>query len=128
MPDPFVLAEMDIAVARVAAALEQGQRIAVFGDYDVDGSVSTALLAEFLSALGSPPRLYIPDRMTEGYGPSAPAFAALKDEGAELIVTVDCGASGGAAFEKARALRLDVVVLDHHRVETPAGCAGLRQL
>jgi single-stranded-DNA-specific exonuclease len=118
MPDPLVLAEMGIAVARVAAALEQGQRIAVFGDYDVDGSVSSALLAEFFAALGTVPRLYIPDRITEGYGPSAPAFAALKEEGAELVVTVDCGASGGAAFERARALGLDVVVLDHHRVET----------
>ena len=117
MPDPSVLAEMDIAVARVMAALEQGQRIAVFGDYDVDGSVSSALLAEFFAALGQTPRLYIPDRMTEGYGPSAPAFAVLKEEGADLIVTVDCGASGGAAFEKARELKLDVVVLDHHRVE-----------
>jgi single-stranded-DNA-specific exonuclease len=118
MPDPFVLAEMDQAVARVAAALEQGQRIAVFGDYDVDGSVSSALLAEFFAVLGSPPRVYIPDRMTEGYGPSAAAFTALKSEGADLVVTVDCGASGGAAFEAARVLGLDVVVLDHHRVET----------
>ncbi len=117
MPDPLVLAEMDIAVARVAAALEQGEAIAVFGDYDVDGSVSSALLADFFTALGSAPRIYIPDRMSEGYGPSAPAFAKLKDEGAALIVTVDCGASGGAAFEKARTLGLDVVVLDHHRVE-----------
>jgi single-stranded-DNA-specific exonuclease len=117
MPDPMVLAEMDIAVARVAVALEQGQHIAVFGDYDVDGSVSSALLAEFFAGLGAGARLYIPDRMTEGYGPSAPAFAALKAEGADLVVTVDCGASGGAAFETARALGLDVVVLDHHRVE-----------
>lgn len=117
MPDPLVMAEMDIAVARVAASLEQGSRIAVFGDYDVDGSVSSALLVEFLAGLGAPPRLYIPDRMTEGYGPSAPAFAVLKAEGAGLVVTVDCGASGGAAFETARALGLDVVVLDHHRVE-----------
>ena len=118
MPDPSVLAEMDKEVARVSAALEQGQRIAVFGDYDVDGSVSSALLAEFFSTIGQPPRIYIPDRMSEGYGPSAAAFTALKTEGADLIVTVDCGASGGAAFESARALKLDVVVLDHHRVET----------
>jgi len=118
MPDPLVLAEMDIAVARVAAALEQGHAIALFGDYDVDGSVSSALLADFFTSLGHVPRVYIPDRMSEGYGPSAPAFATLKEGGAELIVTVDCGASGGAAFEKARALGLDVVVLDHHRVET----------
>ena len=118
MPDPLVLMEMDRAVARVAAALEQGQRIAVFGDYDVDGSVSSALLAEFFTGLGTAPRVYIPDRMAEGYGPSSAAFEALKAEGIQLIVTVDCGASGGAAFETARTLGLDVVVLDHHRVET----------
>lgn len=118
MPDPLVLAEMDKAVARVTQALEQGQRIAVFGDYDVDGSTSSALLTELFAALGAAPRAYIPDRMTEGYGPSATAFAALKAEGMDLIVTVDCGASGGAAFETARSLGLDVVVLDHHRVET----------
>ena len=117
LPDPLVLAEMDMAVARVKAALEAGERIAVFGDYDVDGSTSTALLTNFLTALGSPPRIYIPDRMTEGYGPSASAMLALKAEGASLVVTVDCGASGGAAFEAAREIGLDVVVLDHHRVE-----------
>jgi single-stranded-DNA-specific exonuclease len=117
MPDPLVLADMDKAVARVAAALEQGQRIAVFGDYDVDGSVSSALLAEFFTSLGAKPRVYIPDRMAEGYGPSAAAFDVLKAEGMDLIVTVDCGASGGAAFETARAQGMDVVVLDHHRVE-----------
>jgi single-stranded-DNA-specific exonuclease len=89
----------------------------VFGEYDVDGSVSSALLAEFFASLGARPRLYIPDRMSEGYGPSAPAFALLKEEGADLVVTVDCGASGGAAFETGRALKMDVVVLDHHRVE-----------
>ena len=122
MPDPLVLAEMDKAVARVVLALEQGQRIAVFGDYDVDGSVSAALLAEFLARLGAAPRLYIPDRMREGYGPSAPAFTALKSEGADLVVTVDCGASGGAAFEAARVLGLNVVVLDHHRVEARPDC------
>jgi single-stranded-DNA-specific exonuclease len=81
LPDPRLLAEMDLAVARVKRALESGERIAIFGDYDVDGSTSTALLGNFLTALGAPPRLYIPDRMTEGYGPSAPALLALKAEG-----------------------------------------------
>ena len=117
LPDPLVLVEMDQAVARVRRALDEGERIAVFGDYDVDGSTSTALLTNFLAALGAPPRIYIPDRMTEGYGPSASAMQALKAEGASLVVTVDCGASGGAAFEAAREIGLDVVVLDHHRVE-----------
>jgi len=117
LPDPSVLAEMDVAIARVKKALESGERIAVFGDYDVDGSVAAALLGEFFTLLGSPPRLYIPDRMREGYGPSAPAMQALHAEGASLVVTVDCGAAGGAAFERTRELGLDVVVLDHHRVE-----------
>ena len=117
LPDPSVLKDMEAAVARVMAALKAGERIAVFGDYDVDGSVSSALLAEFLTTLGQPPRIYIPDRMTEGYGPSAPAMQALKAEGASLVVTVDCGASGGAAFQAAREIGLDVVVLDHHRVD-----------
>ncbi|HEY4274253.1 MAG TPA: DHH family phosphoesterase, partial [Rhizomicrobium sp.] len=118
LPDPSVLAEMDKAVARVKLALEAGERIAVFGDYDVDGSVSTALAADFLNGLGASLRIYIPDRMTEGYGPSAPAMRTLRDEGATLAITVDCGASGGAAFAAAREIGLDLVVLDHHRVET----------
>lgn len=117
LPDPSLLAEMDVAVARIKQALETGERIAILGDYDVDGSVSAALLADFFTALGSPPRLYIPDRMREGYGPSAAAMQTLRAEGASLVVTVDCGAAGGAAFDAARGLGMDVVVLDHHRVE-----------
>ncbi len=117
LPDPSSLFEMAAAVARVKQALDSQERIAVFGDYDVDGSVSTALLADFLTVLGSPPRLYIPDRMSEGYGPSAPAMQTLRAEGVSLVITVDCGAAGGAAFESAREIGLDVVVLDHHRVE-----------
>jgi single-stranded-DNA-specific exonuclease len=118
LPDPSSLVEMDLAVARVKAALETGERIAVFGDYDVDGSVSASLLSGFFAALGVAPRVYIPDRMREGYGPSAAAMQVLHAEGASLVVTVDCGASGGAAFEAAHELGMDVVVLDHHRVET----------
>lgn len=118
LPDPSLLADMDIAVARVKRAVEAGERIAVFGDYDVDGSVSAALLSDFLAALGAVPRRYIPDRLREGYGPSAQAMETLHAEGVSMVVTVDCGAAGGAAFETARALGLEVVVLDHHRVET----------
>jgi single-stranded-DNA-specific exonuclease len=117
LPDPLALQDMDKAVTRVAGALESGEAIAVFGDYDVDGSASASLLADFLSALGRSPRLYIPDRMTEGYGPSPAAMRVLKAEGAGLVVTVDCGAAATAALEEARAIGLDVVVLDHHRVE-----------
>ena len=124
MPDPLVLKDMDKAVARVAAALEAGEAIAVFGDYDVDGSASSALLSDFLSAVAKPPRLYIPDRMTEGYGPSPAAMRTLAGEGIKLVVTVDCGAAATAALDEARALGMDVVVLDHHRVEhAPPACA-----
>src|SRR5258706_9735834 len=117
LPDPLILKDMDLAVTRVAAALAQGERIAVFGDYDVDGSTSAALLSDFLTALGAAPRIYIPDRMKEGYGPSPTAMRVLAAEGARLVITVDCGAAALAALTEARALGLDVVVLDHHRVE-----------
>ena len=117
LPDPDILKDMPAAVARVSAALVAGERIAVFGDYDVDGSTSAALLGDFLSALGVPPRIYIPDRMTEGYGPSPAAMKVLHAEGVSLVITVDCGAAAIAALQEAKALGMDVVVLDHHRVE-----------
>ena len=117
LPDPFSLQDMDIAVKRAAAALAAGERIAVLGDYDVDGSVSAALLGDFLGGIGASPRIYIPDRMSEGYGPSVAAMLALKAEGASLVITVDCGSAGGAPFAAGRELHMDVVVLDHHRVE-----------
>jgi len=117
LPEPLTLKDMDRAVARVLAAIQGGERIAVFGDYDVDGSCSAALLYEFLSAVAAPPRVYIPDRMTEGYGPNAPALRRLKEEGAGLVITVDCGAGAYDALSAAREAGLDVIVLDHHAVE-----------
>ena len=124
LPDPAILKDMDRAVARVASALEKGERIAVFGDYDVDGSTSAALLSDFLSALGTPPRIYIPDRMKEGYGPSPFAMRALAAEGAGLVITVDCGSAATAALEEAGSLKMDVVVLDHHRVDAAPPAAA----
>jgi single-stranded-DNA-specific exonuclease len=117
LPDPLTLLNMDKAVARVRAAVENGESIAIFGDYDVDGSCSSALLHDFLAALGINTRIYIPDRMTEGYGPSAKAMLQLKDEGIRLVITVDCGATAMDALTAARDAGLDVVVLDHHAVE-----------
>ena len=117
LPEPNSLKDMEAAVARVAAALAGGEPIAVFGDYDVDGSTSAALLSDFLTALGAIPRIYIPDRMTEGYGPSPAAMNALAGEGARLVITVDCGSAAIAALNEAKALGMDVVVLDHHRVD-----------
>lgn len=118
LPDPSVLKDMDKAVARTVRAIESGERIAIWGDYDVDGSASTALLSEFLAAVGVAARIYIPDRMTEGYGPNAAGLLKLKDEGVSLVLTVDCGAGAGAALTAARDAGLDVIVLDHHAVET----------
>jgi single-stranded-DNA-specific exonuclease len=118
LPEPFLLRDMERAVARVQSAVESGEKIAVFGDYDVDGSSSAALLGDLLTALGHPPRIYIPDRLTEGYGPSAKAMLQLRDEGVNLIVTVDCGAAATAALTAARDAGVDVIVLDHHTVET----------
>lgn len=118
LPEPLTLKDMDKAVARVRMAVERGEKIAVFGDYDVDGSTSAAILKGYLTSLGAPPRVYIPDRMTEGYGPNTAALLKLKGEGASLAITVDCGAGAVAPLAAARDAGLDVVVLDHHAVES----------
>lgn len=120
LPEPRRLKDMDKAVARTCDALERGEKIAIFGDYDVDGSSSSALLGDFFASIGARPRLYIPDRLTEGYGPSARALLQLQSEGAKLVITVDCGAAATSALESARASQLDVIVLDHHAVEAPS--------
>ncbi|MBB3345676.1 MULTISPECIES: single-stranded-DNA-specific exonuclease RecJ [unclassified Sphingomonas] len=115
MPDPSIFRDMDAAAERLADAVVAGEQVAVFGDYDVDGATSSALLARLLGALGRDPRVYIPDRLTEGYGPSVAAMERLAAEGATLIVTVDCGAQ---AFEALAAARADVIVVDHHQCAT----------
>lgn len=119
LPDPATLKDMDKAVARTLRAIEGAESIAVWGDYDVDGSTSAALLSEFFAALGIAVRVYVPDRMTEGYGPNAAGLLKLKAEGVALVLTVDCGAGAVAALGAARDAGLDVVVLDHHAVEAP---------
>lgn len=117
LPDPSRFKDMDRAVARVQTAVEGGEAIAVFGDYDVDGATSAALLKRFLAAAGVPLRVYIPDRLAEGYGPNAPALLRLKSEGVTLVITVDCGTTGHAALATAAEAGLDVIVLDHHTAE-----------
>ncbi len=117
MPDPYVLRDMQAAAERIADAIEKGQRVAVFGDYDVDGATSSALLKRFFNALGLPLTVYIPDRIAEGYGPNAAALQKLRDQGAELLVTVDCGITAYDAIAAGRAAGLDIVILDHHRAE-----------
>ncbi len=114
MPDPSALTAMEAAVARLADAVQRRERVAIFGDYDVDGACSAALMAEYLQACGLAAPIHIPDRLTEGYGPNIEAMRALVGEGASLIVTVDCGTAGHAPLEEAARLGADVVVLDHH--------------
>lgn len=116
MPDPLTLQDMEGAVERLARAIESGEQIAVFGDYDVDGAASSALLVEFFEAAQCPPPfLHIPDRILEGYGPNAEAIANLRERGASLLVTLDCGTTSHAALAGARAAGLDVIVIDHHQ-------------
>jgi single-stranded-DNA-specific exonuclease len=115
LPDPSVLANMDRAAVRIADAVERGEGIAIFGDYDVDGAASSALLKRYLRAVGCDARVYIPDRMREGYGPNPAAMRMLALEGAQLIVTVDCGTQSHAALLAARDAKADVIVCDHHQ-------------
>ncbi len=117
LPDPGHLKDMEKAAARLADALMRGERIAIFGDYDVDGATSAALLYRYLSQFGAPPIVYVPDRMKEGYGPNAPALLKLGAEGAKVIVTVDCGILAHAPLAAAAAAGLDVIVVDHHAAE-----------
>lgn len=122
MPDPSVLVDMDRAVARLVQAIESREAVALFGDYDVDGACASALLAEYLRHFGLDPRIHIPDRLTEGYGPNAEAIRGLREAGANLLVCLDCGTSGHAPLAEAKRLGMDVLVLDHHQapVELPA--------
>ena len=115
MPDPSAFADMDKAAGRLADAVQAGETIAIFGDYDVDGATSAALLTILLRRLGIEPMVYIPDRLMEGYGPSGAALVELKRRGASLAVTVDCGAQAFEALEEAAVAGLDVIVCDHHQ-------------
>ncbi len=115
-PDPSSFADMSEAAALLCDAIEADRKVAVFADYDVDGATSAAQLIRYFRARGRDMDFYVPDRIEEGYGPSAPAFAALKRRGAEIVVTVDCGAMAHDAIDAAHALGLTVVVVDHHQM------------
>lgn len=117
LPDPAHLKDMDRAVDRLVQAVQRGEQIAVFGDYDVDGATSSALLYRFFTAAGARVRVYIPDRQREGYGPNAPALLKLKAEGAGVVVTVDCGVTAHVPLAAAADAGLDVIVIDHHVAE-----------
>ena len=125
LPDPRHLRDMDAAVDRLAGALAAGEKIAIFGDYDVDGATSAALLSRFFAAAGAPVTLYIPDRLREGYGPNGAAMRLLAAQGVRVVVTVDCGISAFDALSDAADAGLDVIVVDHHIAEArlPPACA-----
>ncbi|MCO6178136.1 single-stranded-DNA-specific exonuclease RecJ [Ciceribacter sp. RN22] len=116
MPDPASLTDCEAAAARLARAIAAGERIAIFGDYDVDGAASSALLYRFLQHFGAEAEIYIPDRIFEGYGPNPAAIGQLIERGARLVVTVDCGSTSFDALEEARRRGIDVVVIDHHQM------------
>jgi single-stranded-DNA-specific exonuclease len=116
LPDPASLTDMDRAAARIAAAVMAREKVAIFGDYDVDGAASSALLKRFLAHFSVPSEIYIPDRIFEGYGPNPDAMRELVSRGATLIVTVDCGTNSAVSIDAANEAGADVVVLDHHQV------------
>src|ERR1041385_5559883 len=107
MPDPDTLTDMPKAAARIAAAIMAAEKIAIFGDYDVDGATSAAVLAKFLRHCGNEPLIHIPDRLFEGYGPNTEAVRALAEKGARLLVTVDCGTTSIEPLAEAKKLGLD---------------------
>ena len=117
LPDPSHLRDMDAAVERLVRAVKAGEKIVVFGDYDVDGATSAALLQRFFRAVGANIGVYIPDRRKEGYGPNAPALVKLKEQGAGVVVTVDCGVTAYEPLAEARKVGLDMIVIDHHQAE-----------
>ena len=118
LPDPLHLLDMEKAATRISDAIINDELIAVFGDYDVDGATSSALLKMFIGAAGGRVIVYIPDRIKEGYGPNVDAMTKLKEQGAKVVITVDCGTTAFEPLKAATNMGLDVVVVDHHEAET----------
>lgn len=123
LPDPRSLTDMDKASGRIADAVMRREKVAIFGDYDVDGASSSALMKRFCDHYGVEAEIYIPDRIFEGYGPNPDAMRDLVARGARLIVTVDCGTNSAPSIEAANEAGADVVVLDHHQVGGPLPAA-----
>ena len=117
LPDPSHLKDMDQAVAAIIAALQAKQSIWVYGDYDVDGGTSAAILIRYFQCLGVDCKLYVPNRMAEGYGPNGPALKRIRDQGGDLLIAVDCGTLSFDAFDQAAAVGLKCLVVDHHAAE-----------
>ncbi len=114
LPDPFTLIDMDKAAERIAAAVINQEKVVIYGDYDVDGATSSALLKRFLSKVGLESKVYIPHRINEGYGPNSEAFKQLREQGTDLVITVDCGTVSFEPMADAKQLGMDVIILDHH--------------
>ncbi len=117
MPDPHVLTAMKEAAERIADAVTRSESVAIFGDYDVDGTTSAALLARYLRQCGLAPIIHIPDRLFEGYGPNIEAVRGLAERGAKLLVCVDCGTTSIEPLVEAKKLGLNTVVIDHHQAD-----------
>lgn len=117
MPDPDHLKDMTVAVRRLVQAIQSKEKIVIFGDYDVDGATSTAVFHRFLTQVGATVDFYIPNRLSEGYGPNVPALLKLREEGACVVITVDCGTTAFEPLEAAAKAGLDVIVIDHHMGE-----------
>lgn len=118
MPDPDTLTAMKEAASRIADAVQRREQVAIFGDYDVDGATSSALLARYLRHCGLAPILHIPDRLFEGYGPNVDAVRSLAERGATLLITVDCGTTSLEPLAEAKKCGMDVVVIDHHQCDS----------
>ena len=118
--DPYLLHDMDKAVERIRQAIEEGENILVYGDYDADGMTSASIVKESLEQLGAECRVYLPNRFTDGYGPNASVYKYfIEQEGISLIVTVDNGVAGHEAIELAQSMGVDVIVTDHHSMPEP---------
>ena len=115
MPNPYQISDMDTAVTRISESIKKKECLGIFGDYDVDGASSTALLAKYFNEINQNVKTYIPDRQKDGYGPSISGFEKLIKDGSKIIITVDCGTSSFEAIEFAQKKNIDVIVLDHHQ-------------
>ncbi|MBI5643668.1 MAG: single-stranded-DNA-specific exonuclease RecJ [Deltaproteobacteria bacterium] len=116
--DPFLFKDMERSAERIIEAIRAGEKIAVFGDYDVDGTTSTALVYLFFKEIGVEATCYIPERQSEGYGLNSPALKKLRDSGISLVITVDCGVSNSAEVAYANSLGMDIIISDHHEIES----------
>ena len=119
--DPFLMKDMDLATSLIIRAIDLGEQIAVYGDFDVDGATASALLYLFFEKVGVKIISYIPDRKSEGYGLNKKALQRLRGQGVGLVITVDCGTSNSEEIEFARTIGLDVIVTDHHEVPLDGG-------